>query len=58
MRIYATKRECEILLNCLYSKMQDLKLEEIAEYNNLANRIITVTSKQCKHDNSTYEGGK
>ena len=58
MRIYATRRECEILLNCLYSKMSTLKLEEMQEYNKLADRIIAVTSTQCKDDHSTYKEEK
>lgn len=55
MRIYATRRECEIILNCLYGKMSTLKLEDIAEYNRLADRIIAVTSRQCERDHSTYK---
>lgn len=55
MRIYATRRECEIILNCLYEKMSTLKLEDIAEYNRLADRIVTVTNNQCKDDHSAYK---
>ena len=55
MRIYATRRECEIILNCLYSRMGNLKLEELSEYNKLADRIIAVTSRQCERDHSTYK---
>jgi len=55
MRIYATRRECEIILNCLYDRMSTLKLEEIREYNALANRIVEVTTKQCENDHSTYK---
>ena len=55
MRIYATRRECEILLNCLYSKMGTLKLEEMSEYSKIADRIIAVTANQCEKDRSTYK---
>lgn len=55
MRLYATRRECEIILNCLYKQMGELRLEELSEYNALANRIIAVTSNQCKRDHSTYD---
>ena len=58
MRIYATRRECEIILNCLYGKMSTLKLEDIAEYNRLADRIVTVTNNQCKDDHSAYKEEK
>lgn len=55
MRIYATRRECEIILNCLYSRMGTLRLDELAKYNKLADRIIEVTNSQCKMDHSTYK---
>lgn len=55
MRIYATRRECEIILNCLYDRMSTLKLDEMPEYSKLADRIIAVTSKQCEKDHSTYK---
>lgn len=55
MRIYATRRECEIILNCLYGRMRTLKLEELPEYNRLADRIIDVTSRQCEKDHSSYK---
>ena len=58
MRIYTTRRECEIILNCLYSKMSTLKLEDIAEYNRLADRIVAVTNNQCKYDHSAYKEEK
>lgn len=58
MRIYATRRECEIILNCLYKQMGELRLEELSEYNALANRIIAVTDNQCKDDHSTYKEEK
>lgn len=49
MRIYATRRECEIILNCLYSRMGTLRLDKLAD------RIIEVTNSQCKMDHSTYK---
>lgn len=54
MRLYATRRECEILLSCLYSRMGTLKLSEMPEYSALANRIIAITNRQCKNDHSSY----
>lgn len=58
MKIYATRRECEIILNCLYSRMGNLKMDEMPEYNKIANRIIEVTNKQCKADHSSYSDGE
>ncbi len=55
MRIYATRRECEIILSCLYDRMSALTLNEMAEYNNIADRIIRVTSHQCEKDRTTYK---
>lgn len=55
MRIYATRRECEIILNALYSKMSTLTLDELNEYNTITARIMKVTVSQCKRDNTRYE---
>lgn len=55
MRLYATRRECEIILSCLYDRMSTLKLDEMREYNTLADRIIKVTANQCEKDHSTYK---
>lgn len=55
MRLYATRRECEIILSCLYERMSSLKLEEMSEYSKLTDRIIKVTDTQCEKDRSTYK---
>ena len=55
MRLYATRRECEIILTALYSKMSTLPIDQLEEYNNLTSRIIAVTDKQCKCDNTRYD---
>lgn len=55
MRIFATRRECEIILTSLYSKMSTLPFDQLEEYNNLTSRILSVTDKQCKHDNTRYD---
>ncbi len=55
MRLFATRRECEIILTSLYSKMSTLPIDQLEEYNNLTSRILSVTDKQCKRDNTKYE---
>lgn len=56
MRLYATRRECEMILSCLYDRMADVPLEELPEYQRLTQRILEVNVKQCKKDMSRYEG--
>lgn len=56
MRLYANRRECEIILNCLYNKMKDLTIEELPEYHRLTQRIIKVNESQCKNDKTSYNG--
>lgn len=55
MRLYANRRECEIILSCLYERMANLQLDELQEYNKLANRIVEVNFRQCKEDKSKYK---
>jgi diadenosine tetraphosphate (Ap4A) HIT family hydrolase len=55
MRIYATRRESEIILNSLFKQMAELPMDEIAEYNEIAQRIIRVNKTQCKSDHSKYK---
>lgn len=54
MRIYATRRECEIILSCLYERMATLSIGEMAEYDKLASRIMEVNRRQCEDDKSKY----
>lgn len=56
MRLYATRRECEMILSGLYGKMKDLPMDELPEYQRLAQRILEVNAKQCKDDMSRYDG--
>lgn len=57
MRIYATRRECEIILSCLYERMAGLPIHKIEEYEKLASRIVEINRRQCKDDKSEYTEG-
>lgn len=56
MILYANRRECEIILNCLYNKMKDLTIKELPEYHHLTQRILKVNESQCKSDKTSYDG--
>lgn len=55
MRLYATRRECEMILSSLYDKMSNIPIEQLPEYQRLTQRILEINAKQCKKDTSRYE---
>lgn len=57
MRMYATRRECEMILSCLYERMSKVGIDEMMEYEKLTSRVVKILATQCKKDNSTYTKG-
>lgn len=55
MRIYANRRETEMILDGLYSEMRKAQAEDLPDYYKIIERIQTVLQEQCKYDRSLYQ---
>ena len=54
MRIYATRRETEMILDGLYTEMRNAQAEDLPDYYKIIERIQTILQAQCKDDRTTY----
>lgn len=54
MRIYATRRQTEMILDGLYTEMRSAQVEDLQDYYKIIERIQTILQAQCKDDRTTY----
>jgi hypothetical protein len=58
VKIFTTRKQCEMILSCLYERMQNLPTSELPEYNKLCTRLVNILELQCKEDDSHYNEKK